>query len=456
MTQYLAGVPALLRQYTGPGGDPYGQAVITAAVDAARLGHASLLPKQLLLKAAVGYLTDEQRTQPYTSWSQGALDWATDKLDGAVRAVEPVAPSAGTGVDGYRPADYLDQYGRRERRDQLGPASLWDALTAYTTSPADLNRLGDIAEERGLYRYAATLWRKGTAAGSAFAAGRLLRLLEQVRSDSVTHVAQWAVTGASLDNPYGVAWLLRGLREAGAHEQVDRLLARDPATAASLDNSYRVAWLLKGLREALKSPRDARAQEQADRLAARAATGVSLDDLGGLSFLLIQMMLVRAREPVATLAARIATDVGLDDPDGAGDRLYEIWRAGGWLAGPDEQAAVLLARDPATAASLGDPTRVASLLDSLRQADAHEQADRLLARDPATAASLENQWDVDSLLYHLRQADAPEQADRLLARLSAGGSFELFLRRTGAGDRFRFGRKADGTPAAPWDWDDLD
>jgi hypothetical protein len=50
VTQYLAGVPALLERYAGSGGDPYGQAVITAAMDAARLGHASLLPASLLLE----------------------------------------------------------------------------------------------------------------------------------------------------------------------------------------------------------------------------------------------------------------------------------------------------------------------------------------------------------------------------------------------------------------------
>ncbi len=47
VTQYLAGVPDLLRRYHGPGGDPYGQAVITAAMDATRLGHASPLPAAL-------------------------------------------------------------------------------------------------------------------------------------------------------------------------------------------------------------------------------------------------------------------------------------------------------------------------------------------------------------------------------------------------------------------------
>jgi hypothetical protein len=33
--------------------------------------------------------------------------------------------------------------------------------------------------------------------------------------------------------------------------------------------------------------------------------------------------------------------------------------------------------------------------------------------------------------------------------------FGLFLEQQGGQDRFRFGREADGNPAARWDWGDL-
>jgi hypothetical protein len=57
---------------------------------------------------------------------------------------------------------------------------------------------------------------------------------------------------------------------------------------------------------------------------------------------------------------------------------------------------------------------------------------------------------VASLLDRLREAGAHEQAAALTARWSATGMFELFLEQKGAADQFRFGREADGTPAAPW------
>src|SRR5712691_7065802 len=129
VTQYLAGGPGLLRRYDGPGGDPYGQAIITAAMDAARLGHAGPLPSALVQDAAAGYLAGAP-TADAASRREGALAWASAELDGAVRALESVRPAADAGLAGYQIAGYLDQHGRRTRQDRLGPASLWDALTA--------------------------------------------------------------------------------------------------------------------------------------------------------------------------------------------------------------------------------------------------------------------------------------------------------------------------------------
>lgn len=45
LAQYLVGVPDLLRRFQGTGGDRYGQAIITAAMDATRLGCQHPLPR---------------------------------------------------------------------------------------------------------------------------------------------------------------------------------------------------------------------------------------------------------------------------------------------------------------------------------------------------------------------------------------------------------------------------
>ena len=124
-------------------------------------------------------------------------------------------------------------------------------------------------------------------------------------------------------------------------------------------------------------------------------------------------------------------------------------------AGAHEQAAALADR-AAAHAPLDNPGGAALLLDALRQAGAHEQAAALLARDPAAHAALDNPDGVARLLDSLRQAGAHEQFTTLVSRLPSVGMFGLFLEQKGLADRFRFGREADGTPAAPWGWEDLD
>ena len=62
---------------------------------------------------------------------------------------------------------------------------------------------------------------------------------------------------------------------------------------------------------------------------------------------------------------------------------------------------------------------MASLLNSLRKAGAHEQAAALLARDPAAHVALERPADVARLLDALREAGAHEQAAALAGRAAA-------------------------------------
>jgi hypothetical protein len=107
-------------------------------------------------------------------------------------------------------------------------------------------------------------------------------------------------------------------------------------------------------------------------------------------------------------------------------------------------------------AALDDPSGVAYLLASLQEAGAHEQAAALLARDPAAHAALESPRAVAWLLGRLREAGAHEQAAALAGRLPEAGMFGLFLEQEVSADQFRFGREADGTPAARWGWEDLD
>ena len=105
------------------------------------------------------------------------------------------------------------------------------------------------------------------------------------------------------------------------------------------------------------------------------------------------------------------------------------------------QAAALLARDPAAHAALDDPDGVAYLLDRLREAGAHEQAAALVlaARAAAHAPSTTRPAWPASWTACGRRARVSS-----CRRLACTGSSSV------PADQFRFGREADGTPAAPW------
>jgi hypothetical protein len=412
VTQYLAGVPDLLDRYAGPGGNPYGQAIITAAIDATRLGHASPLLATLLEQAAVGYLTGPQRTKEIASWGHTALAWAAEELNGAVRALQAIPPPSGTGVVGYQVADYLDQHGSRIRQDQLGPLSLWDTLAVHAATARDRIRLGQAGRDRGLYRHAAALWTGGAALGNADAALRLITLLRQVNPGETMRAARWAATKVCLDDPFAIASLLRTLREAGANDAARRLASR-AATDVSLDDPWAAASLLSVLRDAGED--DAGEDDAVQALASRAATHASLDNLWAAASLLRELRDAGADDAARSLAIRmvdLASHAYLDDPRAAASLVKALRDAG------EDDAARSLASRAATRVSLDNPLAVTSLLRTLREAGADDAA-RGLASRAATHPSLDDPRTVTLLLRELREAGARQALTTLSNRAAS-------------------------------------
>ena len=277
--------------------------------------------------------------------------------------------------------------------------------------------------------------------------GAVARLLDRLREfgalEQVTALADRAAAHIPLNDPNAVAELLDSLRRAGALEQITALLHRDPAAHVSLDDLLAVAVLLGSLWEAGE-------QEQVTALADRAAARIPLDDPGAVADLLDSLRWADALEQITALLHRDpAAHVSLDDPVAVArllDRLRE--------AGEQGQAAALADR-AAARIPLDHPAAVADLLGDLWEAGALEQI-TALADHAAAHVFLDDPGAVFSLLYTLREVDAQEQAIALADRLPEAGMFELFCEQEGHRDRFRFGREADGSPAEPWGWEDLD
>jgi len=177
LTQTLAAAPQLVARWEDAQAiDPYAWAVLTAALDTARLGARAPLSVGLLRAAVVDYLTSQQQAEAPGTWFEQALAYATVKLHGAVAALSPAGAGMGQ-VAGYIVADYLIQHASRERRSARVPASTWDALLSHVQDHDDAARLANSAQDRLLYCYAIPLYRHAADAGDWRAADRLAQLL---------------------------------------------------------------------------------------------------------------------------------------------------------------------------------------------------------------------------------------------------------------------------------------
>jgi hypothetical protein len=125
------------------------------------------------------------------------------------------------------------------------------------------------------------------------------------------------------------------------------------------------------------------------------------------------------------------------------------------LSGDRERIDMVLAGDPAAHASLADPLAIADLLRALADAGASGQeaalSERVIAESSLGSAPI-----AALVLIALKDIGADELAADLIGRMPAGGQFRVFLEQDDNATRYRFGREPDGTPAAPWDWEDLE
>ena len=416
--QFLAGAPELLARYRNA--PPAAAALIHAAMDARRLGMGAGLPQAFLEAAAPGYLTDAEWDALGEDWLEQALAYTAVPCKGARgpltrirprparhaarnRGDQPASMAAAAGPL-YRLADYLDQHGRAHRASQIPPAEFWSAAAAHA-APGDQAALGDAAHARGLYRDAAQLHKNAAASGNPDAALYLSHPPACLRADP--RPAHWAAAHAALDDPGAVAGLLDSLREAGAHEQAAALAGPGPPpTPPSTTRApWPACWTACGRRARTSRP---------PRWPARAAAHAPLDDPDAVAWLLDRLREAGAHEQAAALLAR---DPPPTPPSTTRAAWPSCWTACGrrartsrpprcwpaippptppsttrapwpacWTACGRRARTSRPPRWPARAAAhapLDNPYGVAGLLDSLREAGAHEQAAALLARDPA-------------------------------------------------------------------------
>jgi hypothetical protein len=227
LTQVIAAAPQLVSRWENA--DPYARAVLSAAVDAARLGFRSVLSAEMLRSAAPGYCDLRVRAGAQPNWFERALAYTTQLLHGATAALIPVASGdIGMGqVSGYAVADFLLQHLAGRRRAVRPPAALWEACLHHVADPADILRLADSAHSRLLYCYAEPLFQRAVELSAQDpmtgdlkrpAAWRLAHLLfEQGRIDDLRVRAEAGDTNAA-------CFAANGLAEQGQIEDAVAML----------------------------------------------------------------------------------------------------------------------------------------------------------------------------------------------------------------------------------------
>ncbi|GAA4145615.1 hypothetical protein GCM10022285_50720 [Streptomyces tunisiensis] len=232
ITQYLAGAPVLLERYrTAP---PAARAVISAAMDASRLGGVTLVEQEFLQTAAEGYLSDDAYDALGENWLEDALAYTQQPSKGVRGLLSRVrARPAGSGRDGFRLADYIDHVGRRERRFSAPPASFWRAARSHLPDAHLVRVLGQAAQARWRDAEAAGLYQRALDLGD-LQAGQSLAWLWQERQRAgearrVQEQAALAGDGDVLED------LLMPLLEQEEYQQAEHLVreasARGNATA---------------------------------------------------------------------------------------------------------------------------------------------------------------------------------------------------------------------------------
>ena len=412
LTQTLAAAPQLVARWEDARtGSPYGWAVLTAALDVARLGGRAPLTADLLRAAAPGYCTSVQQAEAPPDWFERALAYATEKLHGAAAPLAPVAAGMGQ-VAGYTVADYLLQHASRERRAARVPASTWDALVGYLRDPADAARLADSAKGRLLYRYAIPLYHHAVDAGDGFAASRLGELLAE-RGD-LDGAEQFLRVGADAGDGFAASRLARLLADRGDLDQLRaRADAGDGYAAGRLARLLAEQGDLDGAAQILCARADAGDEEAAGRLDWLLAEREDLDQL-------------RARvdagdEEAAEARAGLLAEGNLD---GATLILHPEVIDGDEEKEAAEARAVLLAER-------GDLDQLRAIADTGYWSAAWRLA-RLLAE----------RGDLDQLRARA-DADDKEAAYRLADLLADRGDLDQLRARADAGDGYAAGRLAD-------------
>ncbi|MET9796281.1 hypothetical protein [Nocardiopsis alba] len=407
VVQHLSGGPELLKAYTnGPGHHftPVEHALLTAAIDARRLGHRAPFPAALLAQAADGELDPRERPIE-ADWAHTALtalcagerpNGGRTDVRGALTALHTFVPRAGA-EPAYELDEYLDQQLHSQRTGQLGSSSLWQSLLDHTADPDDLSILAGSARARGLLKHEVRFHRRATLQRSPGASARLVSALS-ADTDPCQCGVRWAIANANLADPIDIGALLEELHHMGDEQAIEMLMSRDPVAQVDLADPNSIAFLLIQL--------DKTGQKRAvERLSSLAAKHAILVEPNDVVVLLEALEYAGQKKEFNNLISRIVSK----NTNGIGSLVVELLhvqalgKAESLMRGPSHWAEVVL------------PSDVVSPPEALEHAGDSEAVETLMSRDPGTPVDVDDLRDVTSLVEKYRWVEQLKAVDGVAA-----------------------------------------
>ncbi|MGI5175864.1 hypothetical protein ACQEVZ_05975 [Dactylosporangium sp. CA-152071] len=414
-TQVLAAGPALIHRWEhAPAADCYGRAVITAALDARRVGAQQPATRAYLEAAAPAYLTAAQQATAPADWLDRALAYATGTVHGAAACLTPVPAGMGA-VAGYLPADYLHQHAQRTRRTAALPDLVWNALLTHR-DPRDSLGLAGNAGRRGRPEHAITFYRGALATDGLLAAVPLAATLIQHGAGAGADEGLQILRDHAAGNTIVAHFLTDMLVHCGRVDEAVQVL-RELADGGDRYGVRRLTALLaeySRLDEALQVLREYSAgdpyayQQLAELLVehgCHAQAARVLSEPGA----------IRSFSEMIDMAAefRRAVDVPFELPPGIAEAAHAHQLAADLAGQGHIEEALQLLRDRAAAGDEGAVRRLVSMLTE------HGRVDEALQvlRDRAATSTSDARW----LAGMLKSRGRVEEAMQVLRDRAAGG-----------------------------------
>ncbi|WP_367047075.1 hypothetical protein [Streptomyces sp. Je 1-332] len=282
--QHLTGGPELVRNWEMGPGQWYSEsehAVLTAAVEARRLGHASAVPARLLMEVAAGFMDATARATAGKEWFPAAISALTTPAGGPVPLIAERYASDVGDPDSYRPDDYLEQHIRRVRAHRAPPAGFWTGA-AHARTADDLYALGGAAELRRRYSCAAVLYKGAVDKGHSRARAVWAVLRETTdgtaaaEETAATDPLAWAALAVSRESEVKGSAAYEAYRRAAEagdvwawsamariREEEGDPAAADDVAALAAASGQALAWRTLGRMRAAHGPAAAKAFAQA-------------------------------------------------------------------------------------------------------------------------------------------------------------------------------------------------